>query len=84
MPGCSRTGSTRTPLAAGTEGSPTIRSTGARDGQVTSVSRVHGSGSALPDAAAVGLLENALVPALSKAFPNSVSVTMSLRYSLKG
>ena len=40
---------------------------------VTAVSLVHAGGSALLDAAAVQSLENALVPALPKAFPNAVS-----------
>ena len=66
------------------EGSPAIRFTVARDGRVTSVSLVHGSGSAVLDAAAIGLLENATVPALPKTFPETVTVTISLRYTLRG
>ncbi len=67
---------------AGEEGSPTIRFTIARDGSVTAVALIRTSGSELLDTAALALLDHAQVPPLPSNFPDSVSVTISLRYSL--
>jgi protein TonB len=67
---------------AGEEGSPTIRFTIARDGSVTAVSLIRTSGSGQLDTAALALLDHAQVPALPPNFPDTVTVTISVRYSL--
>ncbi len=61
-----------------------MRFTVARDGRVTAVRLVHGSGSLLLDTVAAELLRDARVPPFPDTMPQSeVTVTLSIRYALE-
>ena len=67
----------------GQEGTATIRFTVARDGHVTNVVLVSGSGVARLDSAAVQMLQGAVVPAFPTAIPQaSMTITVSINYAL--
>ena len=68
----------------GEEGTASVRFTVARDGRALAVSLVHGSGSALLDAAAATLLRDARVPPFPAAMSQAeVTVTVAIRYTLE-
>jgi periplasmic protein TonB len=64
------------------EGDVDIRFTVARDGQVTEVSVVQGSGVPILDDAAIAMLQGAAVPPLPPAMAPAVTITVELRYAL--
>jgi periplasmic protein TonB len=67
----------------GQEGTATIRFTVARDGHVTNVVLVNGSGVARLDSAAVQMLQGAIVPAFPTAMPQAdMTITVSINYAL--
>ena len=65
------------------EGDVVIRFTVARDGRVTEVSVVHGSGVPALNDAASAMLQDATVPALPAAMAQTaITITVELRYAL--
>ena len=67
----------------GQEGTATIRFTVARDGHVTNVVLVNGSGVARLDSAAVQMLQGAVVPAFPTEMPQAdMTITVSINYAL--
>jgi protein TonB len=67
----------------GQEGTATIRFTVARDGQVTNVALVDGSGVAQLDGAAVQMLQGAIVPAFPAGMPQAeMTITVRINYAL--
>ena len=67
----------------GQEGTATIRFTVARDGHVTNVVLVNGSGVARLDSAAVQMLQGAVVPAFPRAMTQAkMTITISINYAL--
>jgi protein TonB len=67
----------------GQEGTATIRFTVARDGQVTNVALVNGSGVAQLDSAAMRMLQGAIVPAFPAAMAQAeMTITVRINYAL--
>jgi protein TonB len=67
----------------GQEGTATIRFTVARDGQVTNVALVNGSGVAQLDDAAMRMLQGAIVPAFPAAMAQAeMTITVRINYAL--
>jgi periplasmic protein TonB len=67
----------------GQEGTATVRFTVARDGRVTNVELVNGSGVGRLDSAAVEMLQGADVPAFPTSMPQAeMTITVKINYTL--